>query len=190
MNKKECELLLLPNNYRVDYFKKYISDLKNIDFVFFDCAKSNASLFCSAEQYSTVEILQLADYEHMFLLNKDTYDKLDAKIRINTEVLFDSNVFGKLKFNEVWNGDIAKLKKELDSKQMATNAMPFILERTLNEYDFEQDMKYKFYEDLKYYFKEFSNNVDESNICIMADNAYNAFIKMRYDSEARLIGNM
>ena len=126
----------------------------------------------------------------MFLLNKDTYDKLDAKIRINTEVLFDSNVFGKLKFNEVWNGDIAKLKKELDSKQMATNAMPFILERTLNEYDFEQDMKYKFYEDLKYYFKEFSNNVDESNICIMADNAYNAFIKMRYDSEARLIGNM
>ena len=190
MNDKECKLLMLPNNYRIDFFKNNISDLKNIDFVFFDCLKSNASLFCSTEQYSTIEILQLADYEHMFLLNKDTYDKLDTKIRINTEVLFDSNVFGKLKINEAWNGDIAKLKKELNSKQIATNAIPFILERTLNEYDFEQDMKYKFYEDFKYYFKEFNNNADESNISIMADNAYGTFFKMRHDSDTRLIGNM
>ena len=138
MNDKECKLLMLPNNYRIDFFKNNISDLINIDFVFFDCLKSNASFFYSTEQYSTIEILQLADYEHMFLLNKDTYDKLDTKIRINTEVLFDSNVFGKLKINEAWNGDIAKLKKELNSKQIATNAIPFILERTLNEYDFEQ----------------------------------------------------
>jgi len=42
----------------------------------------------------------LADYEHMFLLNKDTYDKLDAIIRINTEVPFDLNVFGKIEFND------------------------------------------------------------------------------------------
>lgn len=190
MNEKECKLLMLPNNYRIDFFKNNISDLKNIDFVFFDCSKSKTSLFCSTKQYSNIEILQLANYEHMFLLNKDTYDKPYVNIRINTEVFFDSNVFGKLKYNDAWNGDIAKLKEELNSKQIATNAIPFILERSLNEYDFEQDMKYKFYEDFKYYFKEFSNNVDESNISIMADNAYSTFIKMRYDSDTRLIGNM
>lgn len=48
----------------------------------------------------------------MFLLNKDTYDKLDAIIRINTEVTFDLNVFGKIEFNDTWNGDIIRLKEE------------------------------------------------------------------------------
>jgi len=33
----------------------------------------------------------------------------------------------------------------------------------LNEYGFEQDIKYKFYENFQYYFKEFSNFVDEAN---------------------------
>lgn len=188
MNENECELLLLPNNQRLDYYKKHINELKDIDFVFFDCSKSKASLFYPTKHYSNIEILQLADYEHMFLLNKDTYDKLDAIIRINTEVFFDSNVFGKLKFNDAWNSDIAKLKEELNSKQIVTNVIPFILERTLNEYDFEQNIKYKFYEDFKYYFKEFSDFDGEANISIMADNAYNQFIKMRNDNETRLIG--
>lgn len=188
MNRNECELLLSPNNQRLDYYQKYINELKDIDFVFFDCSKSKASLFCPNNHYSNIEILQLADYEHMFLLNKDTYNKMNANIRINTEVFFDSNVFGKLKYNDAWNSDIAKIKEELNSKQIATNIIPFILERTLNEYDFEDNMKYKFYEDFRYYFKEFSNYVDEANISIMTDNAYNQFIKMRNDNETKLIG--
>lgn len=189
MNVRECELLLLPNNQRLDYYKEHINDLQDISFVFFDCAKSNISLFALTNQYSNIEILQLADYEHMFLLNKDTYNKINAYIRINTEVFFDSNVFGKLKYNDAWGGDILKLKEELNSKQIATNAIPFIIERTLNEYDFNKDMQYKFYEDFKHYFKEFSNYSDEANLSVMADKAYSTFINMRNDSETRLIGN-
>ena len=45
MNKNECELLLLLNNQRLDYYQKHINELKDIDFVFFDCLKSKASLF-------------------------------------------------------------------------------------------------------------------------------------------------
>lgn len=51
-------------------------------------------------------------------------------------------MFGKIRFNDAWNSDIAKLKEELNSQQIATNVNPFTLERTLNEYDFEQDIKY------------------------------------------------
>lgn len=123
MNRNECELLLSPNNQRLDYYKKYTNELKDIDFVFFDCSKSKASLFCPNNHYSSIEILQLADYEHMFLLNKDTYNKMDANKRINTEEFFDSNVFGKLKYNDAWHSDIAKLKEELNSKQIATSVI-------------------------------------------------------------------
>lgn len=182
-------MLLLPNNQRLEYYKTFINDLQDIDFVFFDCSKSNANLFCSTQQYSNIEILQLADYAHMFLLNKNTYSEKKVYLRANTEALFDSNIFGKLKHDDAWNGDIIKLKKDLNSKHILTNAIPFILERSLNEYDFDKDMQYKFYEDFKYYFKSFSDYNDEANISIMADNAYNTFIRMRTDIETRTIGD-
>ena len=59
MNEKECKLLLLHNEQRLDYYKSNINDLKDIDFVYFDCMKANIELFHPTQQYNKIEILTL-----------------------------------------------------------------------------------------------------------------------------------
>ena len=174
MNEKECQLLLLPNEKRISYYKHNINDLVDIDFVYFDCEKSNARMPKFSQNYSEIEVLPLANYDNMFILNKYTYNKL-VQIKATTELYLDSNVIiGSLKDNQRTEQYDAFFR-DVENNDVMINCFPYILESACKD-ELSKKARIETYRKIKGFF--IRTNIQEEDAIIKTDNAYSVFLKM------------
>ena len=94
MDVRKCLLMKMSNKYRLDFYRENINYFDGMTFLFFDCRESNFIEQVSDIGFKELQIVRLADYQHMFVLNNESYDNYKYIIKSQSEIFIDSNIFG------------------------------------------------------------------------------------------------
>ena len=184
MDVRKCLLMKMSNKYRLDFYRENINYFDGMTFLFFDCKESNFIEQVSDIGFKELQIVRLADYQHMFVLNNESYDNYKDIIKSQSEIFIDSNIFGNFTSHkyEIKN-EIIKLMKLKEHLGVVFNIIPFMIEKSYNNFAILERDVLGIYNCCKEFFKLSSNGLSENEISIRADNALHELLNSKKNND-------
>ncbi len=184
MDIRKCLLMKMSNKYRLDFYRENINYFDGMTFLFFDCRESNFIEQVSDIGFKELQIVRLADYQHMFVLNNESYDNYKYIIKSQSEIFIDSNIFGNFTSHkyEIKN-EIIKLMKLKEHLGVVFNIIPFMIEKSYNNFAILERDVLGIYNCCKEFFKLSDNGLSENEISIRADNALHELLNSKKNND-------
>ena len=184
MDVRKCLLMKMSTKYRLDFYRENINYFDGMTFLFFDCRESNFIEQVSDIGFKELQIVRLADYQHMFVLNNESYDNYKYIIKSQSEIFIDSNIFGNFTSHkyEIKN-EIIKLMKLKEHLGVVFNIIPFMIERSYNNFAILERDVLGIYNCYKEFFKLSDNGLSENEISIRADNALHELLNSKKNND-------